>query len=367
VVIDEKKKYLIILGCTLFVLYTFIAARPVPVETILMPRWFISLESTYPNGVYHTGTQDEVQLLPFQLGERFGYVDKDGNFSINQVRKGDYVSISQDRWAEYNPVPKTIEVRDPVNNPVLTIDKSQGYPLFLDERLFLIGSEQNSIALVDDTGAIGWSHDFAAPLTTIDAAAGLVVAGLLDGTVEVLDNQGRRFFFFEPGGSRLSVILGCALSKDGSRMALISGIDEQRFLILERIGDSGNIEYKVLYHEFLGIGFRRPVHVAFVDNDSRIVFARQGGLGLYDIHTRTSLKLPLEGDIIALDESGRDRLLFILTAQTSGWKRLAAIRFPGTLIIEAPFKSETVFLGRQGSRLYVGGSMTLASFEVGKR
>jgi hypothetical protein len=363
-VLEEKKKYLIVLGITIFVLYTFIAARPIPIETILIPRWFISLESTYP-----TGTEQEPppgELFPFQLGNRFGYVDREGNFTINQVRKG-YVSLSRDRWAEYNPVPAAIEVRDSVNTSLLKIDASRGYPLFLDERMFLIGHEQNSITALDDGGAVLWSYDFAAPLTTIDAAAGLVLVGLLDGTVEVLDSQGKRFFFFEPGGSRLTVILGCALSEDGSRLALISGIDEQRFLLLERIGDSGNVEYKVIYHEFLGEGFRRPVHVGFVDNGSRVAFARQGGLGLYDIHTRTGLKVPLKGDIMALDETGNDRLLFILTAQASGEKRLAVVGFPGTLIIEAPFKSETLFLGRQGSQLYVGGSMTLAAFEVGKR
>ncbi|MDR1986935.1 MAG: WD40 repeat domain-containing protein [Treponema sp.] len=361
----QKTRKWIFLGAGSFVVYVFVAAQPIPVETVLTPQWFISLESNYPLAEHEVG-EDDPRLLPFQLGNRFGYVNKEGNFTINRVKKGE-VSISTDNWAEYDPIPHRIEVRNPLDKPVVSILEGQGYPLFLDKRIFLVGRELNSISGVDASGAIGWTHDFAATLTAIDAAAGLIVAGLLDGTVELLDVQGKRVFFFEPGGSRISVIQGCAISQDGLRLAILSGIDLQRFLLLERYGDTGSIEYKVIYHEFLEEGFRRPVHVAFVDTDNRVAFERQGGLGLYEIHSRTSLKLPLEGEIIMLDASGSEHLLFLITAQTAQEKRLVAVRFPGTLIIEAPFTSKTFFLGRQGSHVYVGGNMTLASFELEKR
>jgi hypothetical protein len=40
---------------------------------------------------------------------------------------------------------------------------------------------------------------------------------------------------------------------------------------------------------------------------------------------------------------------------------------PGIIVMEAPFKSETVFFKRRLSELYVGGNTTLASFELGKK
>lgn len=365
---------MILIGVSFFVVYIFVAARPVPIETILSPRWFISLESNYPvtkpDSVLNL---DELQLLPFKMGDHngghFGYVDKDGNFTINQVRKenGD-VSLSADNWAEYDAIPHSIEVRNPLNQTLLKIEGVQGYPLFLDQRIFFLNNEGSSLFALNDSGSVIWTYDFATTITVIDAAGGFVLAGLLDGTVEVLDDQGRRVFLFEPGGSRISVILGCAISKDGSQLAIVSGIDLQRFLLLERYGgDSGTTEYKVIYHEFLEEGFRRAVHVRFIDNDSRIAFERQGGLGLYEISSRTSLKLPLEGEIKTIDDIGSDRLLFLITAQSEQQKRLVAVRFPGTVILEAPFKSENIFLGRQGSRVYVGGGTTLATFELEKK
>jgi hypothetical protein len=296
------------------------------------------------------------------MGNRFGYIDTAGKFVINQVKK-ENLSISEDHWAEYGARPTRIEVRDPRNNTAAVLEAPQGYPLFLDNRIFLVNNEQHSLQAMDASGKILWNYDFAAPITDVDAAAGLVLAGFLDGTVELLDESGSRVFFFEPGGSRLAVICGCRISRDGSRLAIISGYDNQRFLLLERFGDS----YKVIYHEFLSKGFRREVHLAFIDHDRRVAFERDGGLGIYDISTRNSVQVKLDGRITAIDESGEDDLLFVITSQSETRKELVGIKLPGEIMMEAPFRSSAVFLGRQGKRLYVGGGGTLASFELDKR
>jgi hypothetical protein len=362
-VAEEKKKYWFVLVLLFFIIYVFIAAQPVPVETVLTSRWLISVESNFadvPNA-NPEGAQGAA-LFPFRLGNRFGYVDAGGRFAVNQEKKGE-VALSGDNWAEYEAVPETIEVRDPRNNTVLTIRGARGYPMFLDKRILLVNSEQNALSAVDEAGEIRWTYDFAAPLTCVDAAAGLILAGSLDGIVELLDDQGQMVFFFVPGGSRRAVIQGCRISSDGSKLAIISGIDDQRFLLLERFGDT----YKVVYHEFLEDGFRRAVHLAFIDHDTRVVFEREGGLGIFEIGARTSVKLPLEGEIAAIDESGTGGLIFIITSGPDRQKNLLAVGFPGTVLIDTPFKSETIFLGRHDSRLYIGGGMTLASFELDRR
>jgi hypothetical protein len=356
-VVKKKQKYWLIVAFFLFILYVFIFVPPIPVETILVPQWIRSLESDYPD------FEDPGALIPFELGGRFGYVGEEGHFILNQVKRG-YVSLSKDLWAEYQALPESIDIRNPQNDLITTIPSPPGYPQFFDTRMFFINHEQTSLSMVDESGAIQWTHDFAAPLTNMDAAADLVLAGTLDGTVEVLDNTGNLVFPpFEPGGSRYSVILGCRISQDGSRLAVVSGIDPQRFLLLERFGDS----YKVIYHEFLSESFRREVHLAFIDNDRRVVFERAGGLGIYTIQTRKSLYIPLDGEIYALDGSGDEGLLFVITSEPGLRKNLVAVHFSGNKIIEAPFTSQTAFLGRQGSRVFVGGGTTIISFELDKK
>ncbi|QQO11262.1 WD40 repeat domain-containing protein [Breznakiella homolactica] len=352
----KKRIYWIILGILIFIVYVFLAARPVAKETVLTSRWLSPLDA--PPAQPESGEN----LLPFELGSRFGYVDEDGRFALNRIRDS-HISLSGTKWAEYGPEPQQIEVKTPRSGTVMTIEDPRGYPLFLDGRTFLVKREQSGITALDEGGQPLWSYDFPAPLTCIDASAGLVIAGLLDGTIELLDSQGTGIFFFEPGGSRLSAILGCALSADGSRLAVISGIDEQRFLLLERSGDS----YRVVYHEFLSEGFRRPVHLGFIDRDSRVVFERKDGIGIYDINTRASTFVPLDGTVYMFDGSGGDGLLFIITAEEAMRKNLVVIRLPGTVITEAPFTSETAFLGRRDSLLYIGGDRALAAFQLDKR
>ncbi|MDR1108121.1 MAG: WD40 repeat domain-containing protein [Spirochaetaceae bacterium] len=354
--VKTKQKYWMLVVLIFFILYVFIAAQPIPVETILTAQWLRSLDSDYPD------FDDPGVLIPFELGENFGYIGTEGHFVLNRVKQG-YVSLAKDKWAEYQAVPESLEIRNPQHDRIITIENSQGYPHFLDGRIFMINPEQTSFSWVDESGTPQWTHDFAAPLTSMDAAAGLVVTGTLDGTVELLDSGGRLVFPpYEPGGSRYSVILACRVSRDGSKLAIISGIDPQRFLLLERFADS----YKVIYHEFLPEGFRREVHLAFVDNDRRVVFERQGGLGVYTIQTRDSRYLPLDGAIYALD-GGEDGLLFVITAGPGERKNLVMLRLPGTKIIEAPFSSKSAFLGRAGSRIFVGGGTTMAAFELDKK
>jgi hypothetical protein len=366
-VAKEQKKIWLTAALLLFVLYFLLAARPIKRETILAPRWLSSLESGIPAAVGETRNTEAATdaALPFTLGNRFGYVDSAGRFSVNQIKKSE-VYLSENLWAEYDAEPESLEIKNPLGETALKIENPRAYPLLLDNRIFLIGSEQNALSELDPSGAVLWTYEFAAPLTCIDAAAGLVLTGSLDGVVEVLDRGGNRVFFFEPGGSRYAIVMGCAFSRDGSRMGIVCGVDDQRFLLLERFGGTGG-EYKVIYHEFLEDGFRRPVHISFIDEDRSLVFEREGGIGIYSISARKGTKIALDGELAAIERSGSQGLFFVITSQSGARKELVGIRLPDAIILEAPFKSEGAFLGRAGSRLFVGGGTTLASFELEKK
>jgi hypothetical protein len=358
----KKQFYWIILGVFLFLAYVLLAAQPVPHEMIIQARWISSLE-TGATGPALTGQNPRPlgsagYLLPFRLGQRFGYMDHEGNFPVNKLQEA-YVSISPNAWAEYSRLPESFEVKNPQNETVAAVLSPEGYPVFLDGLLCLVGRDQSSLKALDEEGKVKWTHFFPAPLTGLDAAAGLIIAGSLDGAVELIDQNGQLVYTFEPGGSRIPCIYGCAISSDGSKLALISGLDEQRFVFLERSGET----YRVAYHEALGEGFRRPVQLAFVDNDRRVSFERQGGLGIFNTENRESLTIPLTGRIYALDREGDGDFLFVITTEESK-KNLVAIRYPDRVFIQAPFKSESAFLGRRQNELYIGGGNSLMAFEL---
>jgi len=389
-VAKNKRKIQIIILILIFVVYFFIAARPIPRETVLSHRWTSSLLDDDLSIGEQSGS-----LVPFTLGARFGYVDSRGQFAVNRTRIND-MYLSPNMWAEYSAELSDILINDIARNTEININNARGYPILLDDRVFILGSEQNSLSEIDDNGNILWTYEFGAPLTCIDAASGLVLTGSLDGVVEVFNSGGERIFYFEPGGSRYSVILGCAISRDGTYIGIVSGIDQQRFLLFERFGSAGG-EYKIVYHEFLETGFRRPVRVLFIDEDRRIVFERAGGIGCYSIKSRRGMYIPLDGEIAAIDESGDQRFLFLITSHSVLDKKLIGIRFPqdrlfgvsrtpavDSIFLKAPFKSEDIFLGRtrifdsriygsrtEGSRagslrssVIIGGGASLISFDL---
>jgi len=375
-VAKENKKLWFIAVFLLLMIYFFAAARPIPLETVLKAHWLSSLESDSPlflegaAAIPEAGgieaRADPSDTLPFTLAGHFGYLDSNGRFTINQVKE-ENLSLSETKWALYKAEPAGIEIRGNANDVIETIANPQGYPFFLDGRTFILSAEQNALSETDGGGAILWVYQSAAPIICADAAGGLVLAGSIDGLVELLDSGGKQIFYFEPGGSRYTLILACAFSRDASRFAVICGIEEQRFLLFERFGNSRG-DYKVVYHKFLGAGFRRPVHLAFIDRDSRIVFEREGGICVYDINARKSYNIALEGEVAAIDRAGNGGQFFIIVNSDSGrQKKLVGLNLPQKIFVRAPFKSDDVFLGRSGSRLFIGGGTTLASFELEKR
>jgi len=335
---------------------------------VLAAQWLSSLDSPDPVllNVTHSTAFENEELIPFTLGERFGYVNNNGNFIINQVKQGN-LSLSETKWAVYGAQVSEVQVYNNHYEIIETINNPLGYPVFFDDQTYIINSEQNAFSKVGHNGSVLWTYEFPAPLTCADAAAGLLLAGTVDGSIEVISAAGKQLFSFQPGGSRYSVILGCAFSHDGTRFAVLSGIDKQRFLLFERFGSTGT-EYKIIYHEFLEEGFRRPVHILFIDRDRKVVFERETGLGIYDINSRKSYLIPLEGRVLAVDNIGDSGRLFAVTGTTlSETKNLIGINLPDRIFITAPFRSIDVFLSRSDSLLYVGGSNILAAFALEKK
>jgi len=376
----KKKPIRLIIIFLFFVTYFLIASRPVPREKILAPGWLSSLEKNssvdFGNPLLIQSSGASEQILPFTLGSHFGYINSSGKFVINKIKTSD-IYLDKKMWTEYDIVPSSIEIKNILQETLIKIENIKGYPVLLDNRVFILGSDQNELSEIDPFGNILWTYEYGAPLTCIDVAAGLVLTGSIDGIIEVLDSRGNRIFYFEPGGSRYEVILGCAISRNGSRIGIISGIDRQRFILLERSTNTGG-EYRVVYHEYMETGFRRPVHILFIDEDRRVVFEREGGIGCFNIRSRHGVFIPLDGEITVIEEAGDQGLLFLVISRDIN--ELIGIKIPqdkvlskpadmrNAIFLRAPFKSEDVFLSRiqisgsGTSMLVVGGGKTLISF-----
>jgi hypothetical protein len=368
-VANKKKVSFVILAVFAFIAYTFLAAQPVPRETVVAGSWLRSLSEPVPEWSPESGA-----LIPFTLGNRYGYVSDTGRLLLNREQERT-VSIAPEFWAEYDSAPLSLSIQNTQTNSALALENPGGYPLFLDGRIFLVRRDQTSLGELSPSGEVLWKYEFEAPLTCIDAARGYVLTGTLDGVIDLLDSNGNQIFpSYTPGASRIPVILGCRLSSDGSKIAIVSGIGQQRFLFLELYGTN---DYRVTHHQYLeGEGFRREVRMAFIGNDSRVVFEQEAGLGIYDVESRALVTRPLSGRLAgmvplrleALDEEGGDDILFYISSSPArGEKRFVVLKLPDRELANVPFKSEDAFLARRGNKLFTGGGTALAGFTLEKR
>jgi hypothetical protein len=367
-----KKKYKAAVVVSIFAAYSFVATERIPPETVFIPRWITSLDdgkNAIPSvikaeaGLEKKSTSAaSAEFIPFELGRRFGYVNADGVFSINK-EKTKNIYISPSLFAEYGGVEEKIEINNPSGGLSVLLENPQGRPFFLDDKIFLINYGQYSISRLGDSGAALWTRDFPSVITCVDGAAGILAVGMLDGSVEIVSRTGELIYEFEPSGSRIGAVFGCALSSDGSALAVVCGIGKQRFLYLEQAGST----WRITYHEFLEEGLRRPVYISFTDGNRRVVFERENSIGVYDSTDRIVSRVFLDGRVAGIDASGENGILLLLTSDAGANNKLIAIQYPGVVVMEAPFKSKTVFLSRKEDVVFLGGDSLLASFNLEKR
>ncbi|MDR0910606.1 MAG: hypothetical protein LBM77_12685 [Spirochaetaceae bacterium] len=366
----KKRKVRFLIFVILFILYTFVAAKPIPPEQGFQKRFAISVDRAIADSAQLDAEEaSSGRYLPWTLGRYFGYTDFEGNFSLLRTRNqsSPEIVLSDSLWAEYNAAitepDQSLSLKDIYGKEARTVENPRAYPLFIKNNLFLIDENYAKLSRLDAEGKTLWTFDFASPLTDIDYANGKTLAGCLNGSIQLLDEAGKRIFQFEPGGSRLSVILACRLSEDAGKIALVSGIDEQRFILMEQSGNT----YRAGFSAYYGDGFRRPVHLEFTGEDQFVAFETESGLGVFNITERVMSMIPLAGRLLRLsssDSATEGSNLALITREEGNLNQFILIKLPDTLMFKAPFKANEVFLAQKDQYYFVGGDTHLGSLAL---
>jgi len=361
-----KKKLYIWIGSTFAVclVYFIFAAKPITPEFSLQTKWLINLEEAFSQKEPLEPVNEEP--IPFSLGNHYGYIAPDGTLLVNRrFLENQFVAITPKLFSVCDVVPDRITIKSSMTSKTITINEPSGYPYLVGEHIFLIGKAQDSIAAignsVSDSPSILWTYQVPSPITSLDCRADKLLIGTLDGTIYLLSLTGEVLFTFQPGGSRLSVILGVGLSSEGNKIALISGIDRQRFVLLEKSEQT----YKVVYHRFLNSDFRRPVLVKFVQNNHYVLFEGKANLHVFNIQNKKGYEIPLQAPVLSVEALSNSNTVFVLTGNDSQ-KQLIALSLPNRKLLTAPFICRESFMTTSGDELILGSDSIITSYVVGK-
>jgi hypothetical protein len=298
----------------------------------------------------------ESQRIAFFAAGRFGYFHADGTIA-SIFDSTATVAISDTAYISI-PGSGNGGILKAADNEVIAEIKDIS-PFFMSGRLFSAKADGTGVSSFDGRGNELWSYIFPCQLSAFASSDALSVGGTVDGWLEGIDKNGGKAFSFSPGGSRLPVVLGTAVSGSGNWIAAVSGIDRQRLVVLGR----GGTDYRVTSHRYLESDFREPVRIVIMDDDTHVLYRRNDGVGVWSVDGKVDEVLP----VLAEDfEVSIDLLhqVALLTSRNGREKSITVFRTPSTLLGTIRLPESSDFIRIVGSSVYVGGRNYIARLDL---
>ena len=345
----------------IIIAYFILFPHPLQREVVARPRWVAPLPppESLPAGGISRAPSGEGTASPFQLGELFGYVDGSGR--LVHVEKTLFrVALGSAGFVNFTRVGADWVLRDPAGERLFSF-AGRGYPLLSadGERVFIVKTDLTGLQEVDRSGETLWRRDFPSMLTSLSVAGDRVLAGLLNGSVELVNRAGDAVFSAAPAGSRLPVVLGAAAAPDGERVACVSGIDPQRLTVYGRKGTV----YAELFRATLGSEFRRELRLSFSPDSRWLVVEGEGEVGMADPASGDLAWTSLGGTMAGAVFLGAQRAAAVLARGESGWGLVIASPLSAALL-RGSFRADEASLGTVEDSILLGIDRRLLRIDV---
>ncbi len=294
----KKKRAASVFFIAVFLIILYFGLFPYPVgrEVVARPAWSLDLSAAASNAAPSPSADPAALVYPFRLGGVFGYVT--GNGALVRADRTLYgVTISPTGFINYARMGTDWLMLDPRGGRRLSFS-GNGYPVLSEDgsRVFVVSPDLEGIREIDGSnGDPAWQRDFPAVITSLSLDADHLLVGLLNGTLQLLTRHGAPVFQTALGGSRIPVVYGCSVSRDGSMIASVSGIDPQVLTILARSGSS----YSVMEKHAMRTDFRREARITFSADSRYLVFEDRDAVGLFEPEEKRFARIGMPGNLAA--------------------------------------------------------------------
>lgn len=349
----------IFIGSTLFlIMYLFVGAIPLGSDISFEPVWTVQLpqpETTASAGAAVGASAGAAET--FVLGNAFGYFSADGTI-LKATYTKDRITASSFGWSinpqeSINPI-----VYSPENEKILSIAGSGN--IHLDEdRIYLFRPGGDGVSQYSKEGNLLWSKDHIAPITAFNSSKSGTIIGYADGKLSCISPDGTTLFSIYPGGSNYQIILGVALSEDGKQAICVSGIDQQRVLV---ISINGN-QHKIVFHEYLEGNARKNCFAHFESKGLFAFVEISEALGIIECKKNILHTIPIEGEIISVGEDPNESLFMVLSKNDSVYS-LTAIERPNRIVGKTTFTAQDAFLIQRGNALFLGTDSQISRINI---
>ena len=323
--------------------YLLIFSSPLKKEPVFKPAWVQNLAA--PTSI--PAAKDAVNI-GFRIGNIFGYATPQGTIKYLDTTQFN-VAMENGKFVNYSSVSKNLVEKDASGRIVLSIN-SDGYPLFIGGRFFIISTDRTALSEINEQGSTLWSRDFGSLITAMDSNSTTTVVGLLNGSIEVVGKTGKELFHYRPTGSKLPAIYGCAISASGDHIAMVSGLEPQRFTLLTRDPKS---EYRPQRVVDLGTDIRRETYLHFFPGIPNVYVEVPNAVEYYSTTGASSGKIPVSGSIASM--AAQNGLVYAVSSQSSqAGAELTAFAPSGGVVARQNFANGALFLKAIDKSIYLG-------------
>lgn len=352
--LNKKKRNFLIPALAVFCfVYIIFSMRPTGTETHFTPEWTEDINHTRKNS-------SSSKLIPFKLDDKAGYFTEDGKI-VSLIAFPFKAAISENWYCTYGQNNVSCDFFFADGTKAGTIEEA-GFPYFYENRIYLMLPGGTSFASLDSKGSIQWTYENYCPITSFASSKGGTVAGYADGTLISFDNEGKISQRFSPGGSSVEVIFGTAISEDGNKIACVSGLDNQRFVLAEK--NAGHS--RVIFHEYIESQINRQTLVKFSKNSDFAYYDYKDGLGIVNLKTSSSKKIPIKGKISQIEFSDNGELVFILS-KLGGTYTVTVLEKNIYQLGSFNFDANCSFIQTRGNALFVGRNNKISRISISRK
>lgn len=329
-----KLSFLIIL----LLAYSIFFPRAIGHETFVKPVAVtpLTLKESGPTGAFL-----------FRLGDRFGWANEQGELVFGTALVDD-LALSDTKYSFYDPKGNALIVMKGEQRLFTLPDRR--YSHWSADRLFLMDENRLGAGEVSPAGKILWERTFSSLVTSMSAGKNLAAFGLTSGQLHVLDQDGTLRHSFAPGGSRIPVIYNTSVSPDDRQIALLSGIDPKRFILLER----GEKEFRPVHHQNVQDESRFSTPLGFLAEGAYVYFCDGQGLSILNTKDFRKKTLAFSGTLDFIHYEPSNDLVTMVTTTPQGSGQMAILSMDGALLSRAKFPSREVFFKIIGDKLFLG-------------
>lgn len=336
------------------VIYILFSFKPIGTELTLTPEWTENILNI------HEASEKDGELIPFRLGQNFGYFTDSGK--ISTCKSYPFKStITSTRYTSYGANTTEFDMYLPNGKKEGTI-KEAGFPFFDEDRIYVFLPGGTSFSQFNEKGKQLWRYESYLPVTAFASNSSGCVAGFSDGRLISFNKNGKPDQNFIPGGSDINVILGVDLSEDAKTIACVCGQNEQRFIVASnKDGHS-----KIIFHKYLEKQLARQTLVKFSPDSKTVYYNYNGGLGIVNLETGRTSEIPIEGKISQIEFSSTSGMVFALSKDKNTYLVSIIEPFDHTLAC-FDFEGSNGFIMVRGDSLYVGRDTNISKLTVSRK